>query len=426
MHYLSVLLLPATVALLVLLVRHFPRLGWLTISFFIISAYDYSGLTEVMNVGGIAIYPADLAAMVLLGAIVLTPGALRAIRPVELWIWVPLLLSIAISLFLGTQDFGLSIAANETRALIQLIAFTTWVWGRMRLPGFDESLRRFTILTALALIAVAAYHIHLRGIGQVDQLITVNGQEVTSRPLVAGQALVLGLLGLALIIREKRTVLRVVGLVSLGLTAVCQHRSVWAAVAVALAVLVLASPRVRGRVLALGFVCGVGLLIAYSSGALDPLLAKFNLAYHSRGTLDDRLLATQTLVDQQNAKGASAVLLGQPFGTGFTRRSESGTIETFAPHNYYVLLYLRVGLVGAVCFVLGMLRGLRVSLRRHDARAVAWCAGLLTYCLAYNLPMYVAPLLAVALTASVIPRAAETDERTAGPTGPAQMPVATA
>jgi hypothetical protein len=425
MSKLLLLILPATVVLLVLLVRQFPRLGWLTLGFFVVSAYDYSGYTKIANIGGLTIYPADVAALVLLAAIVFTPGALHGLRPVELWIWVPLLLAIIISLFQGIQEFGLGVAANETRGLVQLIAFTTWVWGRMRLPGFDRSLRRFTILTALALVADAAYHIYVRGIGQVDQLIEVNGQLVTSRPLVAGQALVLGLLGVALVVRERRAVLRLLGLVCLALVVVCQHRSVWVALAVSLAVLVLASPRVRGQVLALGFVCGVGILIAYSSGSLDPLLAKFNLAYHSRGTLDDRLLATRTLVDQQNAKGPSAVLLGQPLGTGFVRRGVSGDIETFAPHDYYVLLYLRVGLVGAACFVLGLLRGLRISLGRRDARAVAWSAGIMTYGLAYNLPIYVGPLLAVALTASLT-ASAEPDSSATDTAGPARVPTAAA
>jgi len=416
MHYLHLLLLPAAVAVSVLLVRQSPRLGWLTIGFFIVSAYDYSGYTELLNVGGVAIYPADVAAVVLLAAIVLTPGALHGIRPVELWIWVPLILSIGISLLQGIQDFGLGVAANETRGLIQLIAFTTWAWGRMRLPGFEQSLRRFTILTAIALMAVATYHIHQRGIGQVDQLIEINGQMVTTRPLVAGQALVLGLLGLALIVRESRFTLRLLGVASLVLVAVCQHRSVWVAMAVALVVLVLASPRIRGRVLALGFVCGLGILVAYSSGSLDPLLAKFNVAYHSRGTLDDRLLATQLLVDESKAKGTSAVLLGQPFGSGFAHRDTSGDIETFAPHNYYVLLYLRVGLVGAACFVIALVRGLWISLRRHDARAVAWACGLMTYALAYNFPVYVGPLLAVALTATVVVKT-EPDQAAPDPTG---------
>jgi len=177
-------------------------------------------------------------------------------------------------------------------------------------------------------------------------------------------------------------------------------------------------------VLALGFVSGVVLLVAYSAGSLDPLLAKFNLAYHSRGTLDDRFLSTQTLIDQQNAKGTSAVLLGQPFGSGFMRRAASGQIETFAPHNYYVLLYLRVGLVGAICFVIALLRGLRISLKRRDARAVAWAVGLMAYALTYNLPVYVGPLLAVAITAGAL--AEHQSHEPEGRTGDARVPAATA
>ena len=64
MHYLQMLMLPATVALLVVLVRQFPWLGWLTAAFFVVSAYDYSGYTQLANLGGIAIYPADVAAIV--------------------------------------------------------------------------------------------------------------------------------------------------------------------------------------------------------------------------------------------------------------------------------------------------------------------------------------------------------------------------
>src|SRR4051794_10128043 len=104
MHYLHLLMLPATVLLLVVLVRQFPRFGWLTIAFFVISAYDYSGYTELTNLGGVAIYPADLAAVVLLAAILFTPGALRSLRPVELWIWVPLVLCILLSLYQGIQE----------------------------------------------------------------------------------------------------------------------------------------------------------------------------------------------------------------------------------------------------------------------------------------------------------------------------------
>jgi hypothetical protein len=425
MHYLHLLMLPAAAALLVLFVRRFPWLGWLVLWFLVVSAYDYSGLTQLANFGGIAIYPADVAALVLLSAIATTPGAFRSLAPVDLWNWVPLLLIALLSLERGVSAFGLGVAANEARGMVQLIALTMWVWGRMRLPGFETSLRRWILLTGAGLSLDALYHVSQRGIGQVDQLILVNGQLVTTRPLVAGQALVLGLLGLALIVRERHRWARLLGLAFLGLAILCQHRSVWVALAAALVMLVLASPRVRGRILAFGFVGGVALLVAYSAGGLDPFLAKFSLAYHSRGTLNDRLLAARTLVAQQNALGPFTMLFGQPFGSGYLHRTATGTVETFAPHNYYVLLYLRLGVLGAGLWVVGLLRGLRTSLMTRDARGTALSVALITYSLAYNLSIYLAPLLALALTARAV-TTGEHEQPIAKPGRHAWVPAASA
>jgi hypothetical protein len=161
-----------------------------------------------------------------------------------------------------------------------------------------------------------------------------------------------------------------------------------------------AAPQARRRVLPWLFVGGVALLVAYAAGVLDPLITKFSLAFHSRGTYDDRLSTFHTLVAQQNAQGWTVRLLGQPFGAGFARREPNGLIETFAPHNYYVVLNLRVGLIGVVMFTVALLRGLWISVGRHDTRAIGWAATIMVYCFAYNLPFYAGICLAVAITAA--------------------------
>lgn len=56
--------------------------------------------------------------------------------------------------------------------------------------------------------------------------------------------------------------------------------------------------------------------------------------------------------------------------------------------------------VGLVIFA--MIRGLWTNVVRRYATGVAWSAGLMTYCFAYNLQWYVAPLLAVALTSRLV------------------------
>ncbi|MFZ2014376.1 MAG: hypothetical protein WAV00_11180, partial [Nocardioides sp.] len=142
---------------------------------------------------------------------------------------------------------------------------------------------------------------------------------------------------------------------------------------------------------------------------LDPIVSRFNYAVHSRGTLIDRELAWHTLVSQQNRMGGTTILTGQPFGTGWARREPGGTVEIFAPHNYYVSLYLRIGLIGAVAFTLALLRGLWRNLRFRQPVAVAWGAGLMTFCYAYNLDVYAAPLLALGLGAQMATAAHDED-----------------
>ena len=349
--------------------------------------------------GGLAIYPADAASLVLVGAIVTTPEALRRVHASELYVWVPVAIVGLLAFERGVSAFGLAAAGNESRGFFQLAAATCWVWGRMRLPGFERGLYRWSMITGLGLTVVALVHVRSRGIGSVDQLILVDGQLVTSRPLVATQALVLGLVGIALLVARHSKRDRLLGLAFVAISVLCQHRTVWAALGISVLALVLLSPRVRGRLIGWIVIATVGLALAYASGLLEPLVSKFTVAFHSRGTFVDRQFAWRYLIDQQNAKGTFTVLFGQPFGTGFARREPGGNIETYAPHNWYVLLYLRIGLIGTLLVALALVRGLVANVVRRNATGVAWAAGLLTFCFAYNLLWYVAPLLAVALTA---------------------------
>ncbi|HEY3529239.1 MAG TPA: hypothetical protein VGK78_08820 [Nocardioides sp.] len=402
------LLLPLVVLVaLVALARRHPMVAWLTLAGLVIAAGDWTNPGALMNVGGLAIYPQDATAIVLLVAVFTTPGVLKRAEPADLALWGMVAALVLISLVRGFSEFGAATAGNEVRAIVQLAAATLWVWTRMPLPQFSRELRRWCWVTALGLTVVVSIHIWHRGLGNVDELILVNGDEVTSRPLVATQALILGLIGLALLVRETRFTLRLVAVGFLTLCALCQQRSVWAALILAVASLALLAPKLRARLFGLGLLTGLVVLVLYSAGTLDPLIHKFELAYHSRGTFVDRQLAWRTLVGQQNQMGSTTVLLGQPFGSGYVRREPNGTIEYFAPHNYYVSLYLRIGLIGVTAFVLAMGRGVWRNLKSRQAVGVAWAVGLMTFCYAYNIQLYVAPLLAVAIGVTLAPSAGD-------------------
>jgi hypothetical protein len=395
---------------LVVLVKRRPIVGWLALAYFAIAASNPGTFSAVVTFKGVAIYQADILTVVLFFAILFTPGALRRLQPVELLIWGPVVLVLIASIIRGMSTFGLTTAGNEARGLVQVILPTMWVWGRSRLPGFERDLLRWSVLTGLGLTAVALVHIAQRGIGAVDQMILVNGEEVTTRPLLSTQALILGLIGLGFLILRRGAPLKLLGVGFLALAVICEHRSVWAALVVAVAALVVLAPAARRRLVGWVLVVGVAVAVAYSAGLLDPLLVKFAYALHSKGTFTDRQFAWRVLVDQQNAKGGSAILFGQPFGTGFVRTEPGGAVEIFPPHNWYVLLYLRIGLVGAALVVVALARGIWINILRRNALGIAWATGLATYCLAYNLQVYVAPLLAVALTAQVIDRVKDPPE----------------
>ena len=402
----------AAVVCAVALVRAKPFVGWLIIAALVVSVGDWTNPGALTQFGGLAIYPQDVAGIVFLLAALTTPGAFRHVEPADLAIWGAVLLLVVVSLTRGFSEFGLATAGNEARGLFQLAATTLWVWCRVPRPEFPRELDRWCWLTAAGLTVDAFVHISQRGLGSVDELILINGTLVSNRPLTATQALILGLVGIALLVTTARASGRLLAVGFIALAVACQQRTVWAALIVAVLTLVLLAPKLRARFLGAGVLVAFVVLVLYAAGTLDPVIAKFNVAYHSRGTLIDRELAWRTLVTQQNHMGGTTVLTGQPFGGGFARRVPDGRIETFAPHDYYVSLYLRSGLIGVVAFVLALLRGLWRNIKFRQPIGVAWGVGLMTYCYAYNLQLYVAPILALALGAQLAVSAEAKDDGT--------------
>jgi hypothetical protein len=396
-YQLLVLLSLLALAALVAVVRRHPGVGWLILAGFVISEADWTQPAALVQFGGLAIYPQDAAAAVFLLAVLTTPGAFRRLEPAEAAIWSVVLAMIVLSVLRGLGNFGLTTTGNEVRGIVALAACTLWVWSRIPNPGFRHELVGWSWLVGTGLMVDAFVHIAQRGLGGVDEQILVNGELVTNRPLVATQALILGLIGLSLLGWASRGSAKLIALGFVAMAVACQHRTVWAALAVAVSTLALFSPKIRTRLVGLGLFSGVVLLILYSAGNLDPLITRFDVAYHSRGTLVDRELAWRTLVGQQNDMGITTVLVGQPFGTGFARLEPNGSIVLYAPHNYYVSLYLRIGLLGTAAFVMALLRGLRRNFRLRQPIDLAWGAALMTFCYAYNLELYVAPILALSL-----------------------------
>jgi hypothetical protein len=83
--------------------------------------------------------------------------------------------------------------------------------------------------------------------------------------------------------------------------------------------------------------------------------------------------------------GVGDWLLGLPFGSGYDRLM-GGVVTDVHPHNFYVLMLLRVGLLGLVLLLVIVLASLRACGRTTSVGLLMWllAAGEVIYSLTYE------------------------------------------
>jgi O-antigen ligase len=111
----------------------------------------------------------------------------------------------------------------------------------------------------------------------------------------------------------------------------------------------------------------------------------------TEGTFVGRVQGWDALLKQWTAAGPRAWVMGNPYGSGFARPEGHGGKEVaFAPHNYFVQLLLRVGLVGLLAFValhIYLLKGaVKLAGEPHDALTGYAMIGLLLSLLLFDIP----------------------------------------
>lgn len=141
-----------------------------------------------------------------------------------------------------------------------------------------------------------------------------------------------------------------------------QHRSVWVCLFIGGVVVVAQQATFRQRA---GFRLLAALLVA---GGLCALLLPgdtrqqerlFDLEQVDTGTFEWRMDSWLSLIRQNGPQGPADVAVGLPYGSGWSRRVD-GYVTEVSPHNYYVELGLRVGLVGLLLLLAVHARTLNV------------------------------------------------------------------
>jgi hypothetical protein len=150
------------------------------------------------------------------------------------------------------------------------------------------------------------------------------------------------------------------GAVLLLFVVLLNRRTVWLALVVGLAVLMVRRRRLSRQVVAtvVGAVVLAAVMFVVLGGAEEGEQPVARSAV-STGTLDWRIQGWSELVHGLSNDPVHW-LIGQPVGTGFTRVVQGTEVEA-EPHNYYVTLLLRAGVVGLLALIAltaGLLRAL--------------------------------------------------------------------
>ncbi|WP_351233399.1 O-antigen ligase family protein [Streptomyces sp. NPDC002133] len=345
------------------------------------------GQTAALDIG-VRVYPMDVLAVCALcvalvrlwrGGLTGHAGLLPLLTLVALTGW---------STLRGIANFGLQAAGNDSRVYF-------WYFLAIALytatAPLGTSLSR--IVTRAWLASAAAYALLSlagwagRGLHSVTTRVTVDGVTVDPRPVPAGAALVLAqgaMLLLCPLVSASSTAgssghhpptrtrqargRSLLALLLLVLVALLQHRTVWvAAAAMAIAWWVLRPARTGQRVASA--IAGVTVLFSavllYSVGAFGAiggaLTDSFMETQGTHSTFVWRVLGWQDLLNAP--RSAAQWLFGAPFGSGY-ERSIAGGLVTVSPHDYYLHVVLRLGLVG-----LGALLVLYVLAWRRSVQA---------------------------------------------------------
>lgn len=398
--FLLVVALVATVALALVVasVRRHPAIGLGLFAPMLILLWEVPEPPAILTVSGLSIYPADLITVVLFMAGLLEARQLRTNLRGWIFPWTLFGLAIGVSTLRGVTTFGPGIAVNEARSLLYFFFAMTWIFAS-RLNQLN--LRRFALVLGWALVAVAAYHAVRYGVG--GALSSAGEQSRTGRVLVSGQAEALllcagtSLLG-AFDLQKPQRRSPFSAAVFISVVVVAQHRSVWAAGAVGMAAILIwsGSRRARNSVSVL-FVVGVWLaLLGWLSGVLG---SKFESALNT-GTFEWRTSSWLSLLSQAFDKGAVVVLSGEPFGGGYLRQLNTGRWTDVAAHNWYVTIFLRLGVIGLLA--IGAM--LTIALAKSRSAGAAWIFSLVAvvvFGFAYSVEWYLAPWLGVAMVASL-------------------------
>jgi hypothetical protein len=372
-----------------------------------VTVFDALNIPLAFHVG-LSLYPADLAFLLLGAAAAVRFCLFATTRSVPGGWWLLGMVQLGLAVW-GVQALGTAAgvdARGHFYVWVCVVYFCSVRWN-------DATLARVVklwLLCAFCLCLLAWYRwINSALDPQYEQeIMAMDTTGVRFRVLSSSAALVIaiGTLGLLfrMVIGKLAPPLWLLVPLQLITIAVLQHRSVWVSLAIGMACLLLATPGTRktpGAVAALAvLVLPLALALVLPGGdnaVVESVRHSADQAVSLKeGTMVGRTVFWDVLLRQWAGSGdLRTYLVGRPYGSGYAPfQLGDGTVLDMVPHNQFIHLLYRGGLIGLVAMVSVFLRTWKAALaqtRRPDRPWAPFLMAVLSALFAYFIPYWATP-----------------------------------
>jgi len=286
-------------------------------------------------------------------------------------------LLVAWSIMRGADPFGVPAAVNEARRFLRFIGVALYFSTVEPRRELLDRIGRLWLGAALGLSALAVMRWGALAAGVTQGMLASATGGV--RVLTASETLFVAFgafLAFPMLADPQRKLTRYLGPAMLVVVVLLQHRSVWV-VAASGTVYLLYRQRTLAKHALTALVAAVAVLAVLVSTVFydEEAAATEQLAQsaQSTGTWEWRVAGWTALLRDSGPEGPEELLTGRPFGTGWERQlGPLGRTVEVSPHNYYLTVFLRGGVLGlaAILLLYGFaLRGTHLAARQGHLRS---------------------------------------------------------
>ena len=321
------------------------------------------------------VYPDDVAVAALLTAAIARALRARQLRAPSILMLLLVSLSL-LSLVRGMTVYGLESPVSEARGTLAYLAAAGY-FATVR-PS-DELVSRVArwwlaaagLLAALSVLRWAALASGLQTIALLEP--GTSGVRVLDarESLVVGQGALIALVTAAGAERARRMPL--IAALLLGVTLLLEHRSVWVVVLVSALALFMRNRILSGKLAVTAFgalAVGLVLILTVFTGTEGSVEASLADSATNTGTFEWRVRGWAALLDEVDEYSPVQYAIGGRWGSGWERRIEGFRVIDYSPHNFYIQIFLRTGVIGLLVLISLLWRVLRSLPRRLTSFSV--------------------------------------------------------